>query len=361
MIRHSHSKAIAAASVLSVSMMAALPTYAGTVTSDGADLVLQTRGGLKLGTADKKYSVQLGGRIQYDYNQAENDSLSPGTEDDFDVRRARLYVKGTIQDWSFKSQFNVDSGGAEDLYVRYNGFGKQAKVTLGKQKMPFGLEELTSSKDISMLERSALTEAYAIGRAEGLQVHGEQGNMTYAVAAYDIGNAADGTDDFGAAARVTFAPVKTDESVFHVGAAFKDIEDGKSVYALEAAAVFGALHGQVEFFDADNGTGNADTDGYYVQVGYVVTGEQRPYKGGVFKKIKPSGTNGAVEVVARYEDGEGDFGDIELGSNDATAWGLGVNWYVTNAVRLGLNYTDGERESDDVGGEEYRARLQIAF
>ncbi|MGB5325984.1 MAG: hypothetical protein WBN40_11235, partial [Pseudomonadales bacterium] len=73
MIRHSLSKAIAAASVVSVSMTAALPIYAGTVTSDGADLVLQTKGGLKLATADKQYSVQLGGRIQYDYVNSEND------------------------------------------------------------------------------------------------------------------------------------------------------------------------------------------------------------------------------------------------------------------------------------------------
>ncbi|MGB5325281.1 MAG: porin, partial [Pseudomonadales bacterium] len=75
---------------------------------------------------------------------------------------------------------------------------------------------------------------------------------------------------------------------------------------------------------------------------------------------------GAVEVVARYEDGEGDFGDIELSSTavpivDATSWGLGVNWYVNDAVRLGLNYTDGETEGTNIGGEEYRARVQIAF
>ncbi|NNC54306.1 MAG: ATPase, partial [Pseudomonadales bacterium] len=144
-----------------------MSSQGGTVSSDGADLVLQTKGGLKLGTADKKYSVQLGGRIQYDYNHAELNGVTG--EDQFDTRRARLYVKGKIQDWSFKSQFNVNGSGVEDLYVRYTGFGKQAMVTAGRNKMPFGLEEMTSSKDISMLERSALTEAYAVGKKDGVQ------------------------------------------------------------------------------------------------------------------------------------------------------------------------------------------------
>jgi len=106
-------------------------------------------------------------------------------------------------------------------------------------------------------------------------------------------------------------------------------------------------------------------------VGFVITGEQRPYKGGVFKRIKPTGPNGALEVVARYEDGQGDFCDIELGAiadsskcaanTDAISWGLGVNWYVNNAVRLGMNYTDGEEEGTDLAGNEFRARFQLVF
>ena len=210
-----------------------------------------------------------------------------------------------------------------------------------------------------MLERSAITEAYAIGRADGVQLSGVNGDFTYAVAGFDIGDADDGSDDFGVAARATFAPVKTDDTVIHIGAAYQNVADDDSAYGIELAGVFGPLHAQAEFVDAD--TDAADTDGYYVQVGYVITGEQRPYKNGVFKRIKPASKSGAVEVVARYEDGEGDFGDIELGATDATAWGLGVNWYVNNSVKLGVNYTDGEDENSDDDGEEFRARIQLTF
>ena len=359
-------------SITAITATLAIASYAqaGSVTSDGPDLVVQTKGGLKVSTSDKQYSIQLGGRIQYDYNHAVSNDPNASNEDQFDVRRARLFVKGDIQDWSYKSQFNVNKGTAEDVYIRYNGWGKQAKVTLGRQKIPFGLEELTSSKDMSMLERTALTEAYNIGRASGVQLAGANGALTYAVAAFDAGSSTNGADDFGFSARATFAPLQTDEALVHVGASYKDVANGVSAYALELAGVLGSLHGQVEFFDADNGDAG-DADGYYAQVGFVITGEQRPYKGGVFKRIKPTGTNGALEVVARYEDGQGDFCDIELGAiassskcaanTDATSWGVGVNWYVNNSVRLGMNYTDGEEEGTDLAGNEFRARFQLVF
>lgn len=346
----------------------AVPAMAGTVTSEGADLVINTKGGLSVATTDKDYSFEVGGRIQYDYNRAElNGNVD---EDQFDIRRARLFVKGDVAgDWSYKAQFNVDSGGAEDLYIRYKGLGKKAVVTAGRQKMPFGLEELTSSKDISVLERSAITEAYAIGRADGVQLSGAEGNFTYAVALFE-GDGSGTTNDLSYAARATFAPVVDDDTVIHLGVAYKDhkqeelfddsLFDNVEAIGLEAAAVFGPAHIQAEYVDADSDNlGNLD--GFYVQAGWVITGEQRPYKDGVFKRIKPAGDKGAVEVVVRYEDGDGDYGDIELGADNASAWGLGVNWYVNNNVRLGVNYTDGESDTSSDDGEEFRTRIQLTF
>lgn len=354
------------AAIVTASFTFTVAAQAGTVTSDGPDLVIKTKGGLQVSTTDKQYSFKVGGRIQYDYDKTETQAVGASSStvtDDFDVRRARLFVSGKIQDWSFKSQFNVDAGGAEDLYIRYNGFGSKAKVTVGKQKMPFGLEELTSSKDISFLERNAATESYAIGRAEGVQLSGKNGNFTYAIAGYDIGDATDGSDDFGIAARATFAAVKTDDTVVHLGFAYKDVSGGVSTYALEAAAVVGAFHAQAEFFDQDNGTAAADTDAYYAQVGWVITGEQRPYKGGKFKRIKPKkgAECGAFEVVARYTDGDAKYSDVGLATTDGSEWGLGFNWYVNNAVKLGLSYASGEEEMSGTDGEEIRGRLQLVF
>jgi len=51
---------------LLLSSTAAIAT-AGTVTTDGADLVIKTKGGLEAATTDKEFSFKLGGRLQADY------------------------------------------------------------------------------------------------------------------------------------------------------------------------------------------------------------------------------------------------------------------------------------------------------
>lgn len=58
------------------------------------------------------------------------------------------------------------------------------KLTLGNHKMPFGLEELTSSKYITFMERSAANEAFSVGRQNGLSVGTHGDNWTFAVAAH---------------------------------------------------------------------------------------------------------------------------------------------------------------------------------
>ena len=317
-----------------------------------AEVIVSTKGGLKVTSGECEF--KFGGRIMYDYNRAEENGVVD--EDDFDLRRGRLFASGKIsKNWAFKSQFNVDGGGFEDLYLRYTGWGKGATVTIGNQKMPFGLEELTSSKDISVLERSAITERYAVGRAEGIQLSGKGGNQTYGVGVFT-----DDTSDseVGFAARYTIAPVKTDTNVFHLGIAYRDINEDSAI-GLEAAAVTGPFHIQAEYVDGEE-EGNDDLSGYYIQAGYIFTGETRPYKDGKFKRVKPATKAGAWEGVLRYEDGDGNHSDIELGRTDADAFTIGVNYYPNSNLRFGINYTDGE-DVDGNEGEEFRVRFQLTF
>ncbi len=318
-----------------------------------AEVKVSTKGGLKVSSGD--YKFQLGGRIMYDFNKSELNGETD--ENDFDLRRGRLYVKGSIgNDWEFKSQFNVDGDGFEDLYIRYTGLGKGAKVTIGNQKMPFGLEEMMSSKDISILERSAITERYSVGRAEGVQLHGNAGdNATYGIGVFTD----DETDaEIGYAARYTKA-FKSDNGLIHLGLAYKDIDE-ESALGFEAGYTTGPFHIQAEYIDGEEGA-NDDLSGYYVQAGYVLTGESRPYKGGVFKRVKPASSTGAWEVVARYEDGDGNHSDIELGTDDASAFTIGVNWYAHENLKMGINYTDGESNTSDDDGSEFRVRFQLTF
>lgn len=318
-----------------------------------AEVEVSTKGGLSVTSGD--YQFKFGGRIHYDYNRSElNGEVD---EDDFDLRRGRVFASGNIaKNWQFKTQFNVNGDGVEDLYIRYTGWGSLANLTVGNQKMPFGLEQMISSNDISVLERTAITERYSVGRAEGIQLHGKTANQTYGIGFF--------TDDQqdsekGFAARYTIAPLKTESSVFHLGAAYKDI-GATSALGLEVAYATGALHVQAEYMDGEE-AGNEDLSGYYLQLGYLLTGESRPYKDGVFKRVSPAAKSGAWEALLRYENGDGNHADIELGNNDAAAVTVGLNWYAHKNVRLGVNYTDGEANLNDDDGSEFRVRLQLTF
>lgn len=334
---------------------------------DQANAKVTTKGGFKISSPDGKYTVKVGGRIQYDYNRAELNG--DAQEDQFDSRRGRLYLHGTLgSNWEYRTQFNIiasSSGTPDHLYIRYTGF-EFGDVTIGRQKNPFGLEWQTSSKDISFLERSGISEAYMGGFVEGVSLAGGSKDFTYKFSAHSANVDASEEDrdeereDFGYGGRLTYAPINQGDSLLHLGLGYRAVEGGTDVLGFELAAVVGAFHAQAEFFDAETPS-NDDADGYYLQLGYVLTGESRPYKGGYFKRIKPSGKGGAVELVARYEDGDGDFGDIELGDDNATSYGVGVNWYVNNFIRFGLNYNEGESDTSDDDGEEWRARIQVAF
>lgn len=322
-----------------------------------SEVNVSTKGGLKVET--ENHSFQLGGRIQYDYNRAElNGEVE---ENDFDLRRGRIVLKGNVtDDWHFKVNFNVDGGGEEDLYIQYKGWGPLAELTVGRQHHPFSLEQLISSKDVSISERSGITEGFAIGRQEGIKLSGNTDVLHYAIGAFTE----EGEDeDTGLAARAAYVPYKADGRLVHVGAAIKDTESQEG-YGLELASVFDAAHFQAEYFSADqiaDDGSEAEIDGYYIQAGYFLTGEIRPYKKGVFKRIKPSKESGAWELVARYSDGDGSYGDVELGTTDASVMELGVNYYPSYNVRINASYMDAEDNLSDDEGNEFRVRFQLTF
>lgn len=322
-----------------------------------AETKVSTKGGLKV--TNGEHTVQFGGRIQYDYN---NSQLNGDTVDSqFDLRRGRVFVKGNVApNWHFKVNYNVDGSGTEDMYVRYTGWGKAAVVTVGKQNPGFTLEQLESSKDISIIERSAITERYLIGRRDSVQLHGNVSNFHYAVSAFTE-EEADGSkeEELGFTARTTYAPIKADRSIVHLGASYKDI-DTQSAYGIELGAVAGSFFFQGEYL-AQEEDEKDDIDGFYLQAAYVITGESRPYKNGLFKRIKPNSPKGAWEVAARYESGDGKYSDIELGKIDATAYTLGVNYYANNNMKISASYSQGEDANTDNDGKDFRMSFLLAF
>ncbi len=343
--------------ILCIPFLISNSLHAGVVMSDGSDVVVNLKGPMEIKTSDGNYSAKLGGGIQWDYNYAEHNGVAD--EDDFSLRRARLYLSGNVNDWSYKVQFNIGNnigGTQEDLYIRYNGWGKQAVVTVGNQKEPFGLEQLESSKDISYLERSAVSEAYAPGRNEGVLFTGQRGSITYALGVFENNGASDG---IAVTSRMTYAPIMSVDHVLHLGMAYSNRDEDIDITGFEVAYAKGPYHIQTEFISSEED--NESRKGLYVQAGWIVTGESRPYKSGVFKRVKPGNSSGAWEVVVRYEDGDGAYSDEELGSTDATSYGVGVNYYLNKFIRIGATFTDAKDNLNGDDGSEFRTRIQIAL
>ena len=85
---------------LSLELTLARPLEAGEVSSDGADLILKTKGGFEVKTADGDYSFKVGRRIMLDYNAYDGviNTVEGETGSDTWFRRARLEIKGKAKD-----------------------------------------------------------------------------------------------------------------------------------------------------------------------------------------------------------------------------------------------------------------------
>lgn len=340
--------------------------------------VFSTDGGLKIASRDGNATLQLGGRLQYDYDATRSRDNGVDTRD-FDVRRARLDVRGRVGDWGYKIQFNLSeseqapSGGtAEDLYISYLGFGPKATVTAGKQPEPIGLERIMSSNDIASLERSAMSELYTPARNSGIKLHGAGARWSYAVGVFEAKG--DGSNDFGRRAltgRATCVPYLRDDTRIHLGAGFTARQGAGTspdihTYVAEAALGRGPLLVHGEYFNSRRD--DTTLDGYYVQAAWNFAGDARPYKDGAFGRPQPRGKYGVLELALRHEAGDGNYSDIGLNSSrqifDGRQTTLGLNWYADRNARIGLSHARGQAH-DATGarlrGNELRLRFQYAF
>lgn len=237
MIRKHFAGYAATALALAVSAQA----FAGTVTTDGADIVIKTKGGLEVGTTDKEFSFKLGGRLQADYSRFDGFYTKNGNNGDGAYfRRAYLELGGTVyKDWKYQINYdmshnsgNADNGYFDEASFSYTGF---SPVTLkfGRFDPDFGLEKATSSKWVTATER---TSAYELADwinthqdGMGAQVGGVVANMAY----LDAGVYAKDADDTDGDSvkqfnfRGVFAPLNTDGNVLHVGVdyAYRDLDD----------------------------------------------------------------------------------------------------------------------------------------
>lgn len=219
-----------AASALALAISA--QAFAGTVTTDGADLVIKTKSGLEVATTDKQYSFKLGGRIQADFDSFDGFySTNNETSNEAYFRRAQLEFGGNYKDWRY--QMNVDFGDNrsgsnkfDEASITYTGFAP-VNIRVGRFDPDYSLEKATSSKWVTAIERSAIldlapwTTDHETGM--GVQVNGTYGGMFYGSASIQQQDGGtyledeDGKDANSFFARGVFAPIVSETQVLHFG------------------------------------------------------------------------------------------------------------------------------------------------
>lgn len=365
--------------------------------------------GLEVKSADGDFALQVGGRLHVDgsFFREDGERLGNNTA----VRRLRAELKGRIwRDWSFSSAVEFEEDGEIELrsnYLTYEGF-EWVDLVVGKFKEPFSLEELSSSNDITFMERAGVN-VFTPGRTIGVGADAHGDHWTAALGAFGSEEDLDGEDEidesWAVTGRGTWAPLVEQGRVLHLGASAshrdfnsgatlefgQDLEEGitgvdfldtgtlEEVERLvrvgtELAAVYGPFSFQAEYIRAmmDRGAGlsDVDFDGWYAYASWVITGESRQYRKskGVMGSVQPrrrldEGGPGAWEVGLRFSRLDLSDGDVDGGARDTLT--LGLNWYVNPNIRFMANYMKVlDVEGGPLDGDQpdaFLLRAQLAF
>ena len=304
------------------------------------------------------FRVRLQNEIWHSDATLSLDDDSDGDNDlNADVARRRIGIEGEILnifDYQVERELTANRDPWRDVYLNYKQYGF-AEVMAGKFKVPFSLDENTSSTNLDFVNRSRIATLLAPGRDVGVMVHGRflpRGILRYELGLFnEDGSNAERNDtdyvhgDRTVAGRLLAQPFRSTKSVANdlaVGVSFTTSELPEGVSGLrgrteldewfyrpevlvngrrqrigfEARWRPGPFSVKSEFIrltDERLGQSIEETDlspflsqGWYVSGTWAVTGEKkaegfdsplRPLFRGPFFK----GWIGAVELAARAE------------------------------------------------------------
>ncbi|BBM84215.1 OprO/OprP family phosphate-selective porin [Candidatus Uabimicrobium amorphum] len=342
--------------------------------------------GLRFGVRDK-ISFGFGGRFVYDAFSKDIDrDLVDQDVENFDGQRAmRVNLTGKFKDiFRFKAEIDfADTKGFQDFEFKSNylffrdPIYKIFQFQIGYIREPFGLEELTSARFTTFMERAL--EAFNPGRNLGFIASIHYDRVLFSIGLFNDqsgDNPPSLSDDSETiTARLCGLVYRNSKTDFwHLGAAYSyrrprdnivefdarpdakfgldfidigDIEnvDAVQLIGLESSWVKNNFSIQAEFMSAYvRHNENDHFWGAYVYCSYFVTGESRRYKSysgkfGEIFPINPLGKSwdsfGAVELTARCSHISLDSGEFNETMSNVT---LGLNWYLTTYLRITTNY-----------------------
>ena len=323
------------------------------------------------------WSFKPRGRLNYDagYVSAPDETLQPdgfGSE----ARRIRLGVEGDIPGgFGYKLELDFAANRVEvtDAILSYKD--GPLTIAIGQQNTFQGLEELTSSRFSSFIERAGFTDAFGFERRAGLSAQYAKGDVLLQAGIFtdnmnELPNQAWSLDG-----RVVYMP-KLGSTQLHLGGSlhYRELDrfnsvfryrqrplvhffgsrfidtgqyaaEGESGLGLEFAAINGPFHAAAEvFWQRDDRLPTIEDPtffGGYAEVGYYLTGESRGYKKGVFNRTRPNspigeGGPGAWQVNLRYDRLDLNDADVLGGTQDG--YQASIVWIPTDYTRLLINY-----------------------
>ena len=344
--------------------------------------------------------IDFRARVTADVRKSEASFDEDELDRTVDLARRRFGVEGQFRNLvDFQIERELGSGPVDpwrDVYINYRQF-EFANFRYGKFKLPFSLDENTSSINLDFAYRSQIASHLAPGRDIGWMAHGRvldrHIGYEFGVFEQDGDNArtrnlervSGGTT---VAWRVSAQPLRSIESPYtdlHVAFASTSSDVPEGFPALQGDAVLGARMFEADFWVLGKrkrtglefrwrpgpvsvkyesirltnerlGQGVEEDDlspyeakGWYLSGTYAITGERKA--DGLDDPKKPlfQGGAGAIEVAARVE--RITFGTTAIGGDISTSpradryqgnsnkvMTFGLNWYLNHWVKMQFNY-----------------------
>jgi phosphate-selective porin OprO/OprP len=156
--------------------------------------------GFFLESDDGNFEMKMKFRSQLQFAIDNTDNKETGEKDtatNFNVRRFRIYWEGhAFRPWyNYVFQISADNNGNFVLRDAYFDAAYNTEIfpRLGQTKVPFNREELTSSSELQLVDRSIVNDEFKYGRDRGVGIYGLLANMlTYGAGVYN-GDGLNGT------------------------------------------------------------------------------------------------------------------------------------------------------------------------
>ncbi len=319
-------------------------------------------GGFFIKTKDLKFTVE--GLLQVN-----GVFFEPGGphESEFDLRRIRLEFSGDFFErfmFHIEPKFSSDGVELEEAWVGFRI--EEHRFLFGRMKEPFSLEEMASLRHMDMINFSILNQ-FVPAEDHGITILGRFGWLEYGLGFYNGTGGDDTTSDKDVAVRLVAHPWRGLQFGGSITFGREDIDLGGNELKTEARVPWGEyvsgteldgdrlrLGAEVAFLEGPfavsaelilvrqeiNGI-TTDLIGGYVQASWLITGEEKTWKG--VRPADPFALKpgvGGWQVVARWSrlDLDGDLAPFLSAFPDVIdTVTVGVNWYANEFVKVKIN------------------------